>query len=173
MLKDLDLKENHYVCLFPGARYGPAKRWDLSRFALLGDTVIAKFGFEVVILGSKEDTGECQAMEGRMAKPSINLCGKLDLSALVGVLSSSRAVVSNDSGGMHLSASLGIPVVALFFSTDPGWTQPISPRSVVLHSRLPCSPCFRRDCDKGHPCTESITVDQVADALDELVGEET
>ena len=83
----------------------------------------------------------------------------------MGLLRLSGGVVSNDSGGMHLSAALGAPVVGLFFSTAPSWTGPVSDRSVALYERIECSPCFERDCRKGNACTDTISEDQVLEAL--------
>ncbi len=158
-----------FICFFPGARYGPAKRWDSSRFALLGDTIIDKFGFDIVILGGEEDRDVCQSVESKMKAKSLNLCGNLDFSTLVGTLYLSGGVVANDSGGMHLAAALGVPVVGLFFSTYPDWTKPLSPRSVALYNKVECSPCFRRDCRRGNICTGSIPVDQVTAALEQVL----
>jgi heptosyltransferase-2 len=167
-ITELGLREGGYVCLFPGARYGRAKRWNPSRFGLLGDTIIANLNREVVLLGGVEDDQACMAVEARMSKNALNLCSRLDFSALVGLLRLSYGVVANDSGGMHLSAALGVPVVGLFFSTDPSWTGPISVNARALYHRMECSPCFRRDCPKGVPCTSSITEEEVLSALEDL-----
>jgi heptosyltransferase-2 len=168
VLEDHGLAENGYVCMFPGARYGPAKCWEHSRFALLGDTVVDRLHLRVVLLGSGQDAAVCRAVGEEMVRESLNLCDKLDFSSLVGVLSLCRAAVSNDSGGMHLAASLGVPTVGLFFSTDPRWTRPLSPRSIALYNKMDCSPCFARDCRLGNPCTQNITVDEVTGALEKI-----
>ena len=164
------LKQGAYVCLFPGARYGPAKRWDHGRFALLGDIAVDKLGFKVVLLGSGRDAAACSAVEEEMKRECLNLCDKLGFSGLIGVLSLCRAVVSNDSGGMHLAASLGVPTVGLFFSTDPRWTRPLTPKSVALYNRMDCSPCFARSCKLGNPCTQTISVDEAIDAVRRTAG---
>jgi len=154
-----------FVCLFPGARYGPAKRWGVARFGLLGDAIIAKLGLKIVILGDGLDGTVCGAVEAQMTGAGINLCGQIDFSTLVGTLARSAGVVANDSGGMHLAAALGRPVVGLFFSTDPGWTGPVSPRAQAVYKRVECSPCFQRSCSRGYACTETISVDEVMAAL--------
>ncbi|MFH1313596.1 MAG: lipopolysaccharide heptosyltransferase II [Candidatus Eisenbacteria bacterium] len=170
VLEHQGLGTEGYVCVFPGARYGPAKRWDTERFASLGDILVDRFSLRVLLLGTTADEAACTAVEERMTKESINLCGRLDFSELVGLLSGSSAVVSNDSGGMHLAASLGVPTVGLFFSTDPRWTRPLSPGSIALYNRMKCSPCFARDCRRGTPCTRTITVDEVTGALAKIGG---
>jgi heptosyltransferase-2 len=156
------LSENGYICLFPGARYGPAKRWDHGRFALLGDAAVDRLHLKVVLLGGREDRAACGAVGQEMKRESINLCDGLSFSGLVGILSFCRAAVSNDSGGMHLAASLGVPTVGLFFSTDP--------RSIALYNRMDCSPCFARSCYLGNPCTQTISVDEVTDAVLRIAG---
>jgi heptosyltransferase-2 len=164
------LKAGRFVCLFPGARYGPAKRWDASRFGLLGDAIVANLGLKIVILGDGRDNPVSKAVEAEMAGGSVNLCGQVDFSTLVGILGLSGGVVANDSGGMHLAAALGLPVVGLFFSTDPGWTGPVSPRAEALYNRIDCSPCFRRSCSRGYACTKAISVDQAMAALARVRG---
>jgi heptosyltransferase-2 len=164
------LQSGGYVCLFPGARYGPAKRWDHSRFALLADILVDRFHKRIVLLGSRQDATACEAVAGVMRNGCLNLCGKLDFAGLIGLLVNSGATVSNDSGGMHLAAALGVPTVGLFFSSDPRWTGPLSSNSRALYNRIDCSPCFSRDCKRGHVCTRSITVDEVIGALEEVSG---
>jgi len=169
-LEKYGLVDGGYLCLFPGARYGPAKRWDPARFASLGDNAVDRFHLKVVLLGSGSDAAACTAVKEEMKRESLNLCGDLDFSGLVGLLSLCRATVSNDSGGMHLAAALRVPTVGLFFSTDPGWTRPLSPESTALFNRMECSPCFARDCGRGSPCTQTIEVDEVTDVLAKIGG---
>jgi heptosyltransferase-2 len=168
VMTDHGLDDRGFVCLFPGARYGPAKRWEIPRFALLGDLIVDRFKHKVVLLGSREDLASCDSVEQAMARGCLNLCGKLDFPTLIGTLKFSRAAISNDSGGMHLAAALGIPLVGLFFSTDPAWTAPRSAETRVLYRPTDCSPCFQRDCKRGHVCTQSIGVEDVLTTLSEL-----
>ena len=171
VLRSRGLAGGRFVCFFPGARYGPAKRWDPARFALLGDAIIAKLGFAVVILGGREDLAACRAVETQMNGKSANLCAEIDFSSLVGTLHLSGGVVANDSGGMHLAAALGIPVVGLFFSTYPEWTKPRAPWAEALYNKLECSPCFQRDCPRGNTCTETISIEEGLAALVRERGE--
>jgi heptosyltransferase-2 len=164
------LLERGYTCLFPGASYGPAKRWGVSRFALLGDLLADRLHVNIVLLGNRDDAPECRGVSKAMKRDCIDLCGRLDFSGLVGVLQSCHSVVANDSGGMHLAAALDVPVVGLFFSTDPEWTAPRSPASRVVYHRTDCSPCFRRDCQLGNVCTETVTPDEVVAVLEDLTG---
>jgi len=163
------LAPGRFVCLFPGARYGPSKRWPEARFALLGDAIIDKLGFGVALLGAREDSETCGRVKSQMAGEGTLLCGGLDFGSLAGVLRLAAGAVANDSGGMHLAAALGVPTVGLFFSTDPSWTGPVSPRSAVLYRRVDCSPCFRRSCGREAKCTESVSVEEAFETLERLV----
>lgn len=165
MLESDGLREGRFICFFPGARYGPAKMWPARRFALLGKRIADKFNCDIVLAGGRQERSACLAVEGLMPGRVRNLCGRTDLSALIGLVWLSGGVVSNDSGGMHLSAALGKPVVGLFFSTDPAWTGPVSQHSVALYRRSECSPCFERDCRKGNVCTDTIDENEVLGAL--------
>jgi heptosyltransferase-2 len=168
--RDYGLAGGGFTCLFPGARYGPAKRWEPSHFGLLADTMVDRLHQEIVLLGTKQDSIACEAVRATMRNECVDLCGRLDFSGLIGLLACSFAAVSNDSGGMHLAAALGVPTVGLFFSSDPGWTGPRTANARAIYNRADCSPCFQRDCNRGHPCTRSITVDEVTSVLGKLTG---
>jgi heptosyltransferase-2 len=145
--------EGSYVVLCPGAEYGPAKRWPY--FKELSEKLPA-----VVVLGSASDAEAASTLRGR------NLTGKTTLDEAIRLIAGAAAVVSNDSGLMHVAAALGRPQVALFGSSSPQHTPPASDRARVLWLRLECSPCFERECPLGHfRCMKEITVEQVLAAL--------
>lgn len=139
-----------YVVLCPGAEYGPAKRW--PGFAELA----TRLAQPPVLLGSRNDAPAAQGVAGR------NLVGETTLDEAIDLIAGASAVVSNDSGLMHVAAALGRPLVALFGSSSPERTPPQSPAARVLWLRLECSPCYARECPLGHfRCLREITVDQV------------
>ena len=150
----------------PGAAYGPAKRW--PHFPEL---VLRQKGSKIVVLGGRDDR-ESAAQIVQMAPGRVtDLTGRTSLPEAAAIMSAARAVVSNDSGLMHLAAYIGTPVVGLFGSTSPVWTRPIGNRSIAMHSPEPCAPCFQRTCRYGHyRCLENITPDAVAEALENLYG---
>ncbi|MDN5379208.1 lipopolysaccharide heptosyltransferase II [Thermodesulfobacterium sp.] len=161
--------ENPFVILAPGAAYGQAKMWPKEYYKSLASRLV-KQGFVVVIAG-----GEKEKEVGEFIKKDLqgvyNLCGKTDLIAVAGMFVLAKAVVSNDSGLMHLAAALRIPQVAIFGSTDPQKTGPLNPKAIVLHHKMPCSPCFKRTCPYNHyECLRSISVDEVLKALDKVFG---
>ena len=152
----------------PGATYGEAKRWNPERFAEVGERLTAK-GYWLVLLGVKEEYGLCEDVRQKIGKGAVNLAGETDLRQLAGVLSQCVALVSNDTGLMHLAAALGLPVVALFGSTSPEWTRPLG-RAKVIYKRPYCSPCFARTCPDGsRRCWKAIEVEEVLSALEEYL----
>lgn len=138
----------------PGAEYGPAKRWPY-----FGE-LAAAMQSPVVLLGSKNDEQAAAGIRGT------NLVGKTSLDDALRLIAGASAVVSNDSGLMHVAAALGRPQVALFGSSSPEHTPPASARARVLWLRVECSPCFERECPLGHfRCMKEMGVDQVLSAL--------
>jgi heptosyltransferase-2 len=147
--------EGDYIVLCPGAEYGPAKRWPYFK------DLAARLGTAVVLLGSRNDEQAAAGIPGK------NLVGKTSLDEAIRLIAGASAVVSNDSGLMHVAAALGRPQVALFGSSSPEHTPPASARARVLWLKLECSPCFERECPLGHfRCMKEITVEQVLAAMD-------
>ena len=113
------------MALAPGAAYGGAKRWPPEYFAELADGLGAD-GVQCVMVGAAADAGAAHDVE-RSAKASrsiVNLVGRTDLPTLAGVLANCRALVTNDSGAMHLAAAVGIAVTAMFGPTNEQATSP-------------------------------------------------
>ncbi len=163
------LPETNYtgsIVYCPGAAYGPAKKWrHFPELALLQDC------YNIVILGSRGD-GESAQEIVRMAPERItDLTGRTSLNEVAAIMSSARAVVSNDSGLMHLAAYIGTPVIGIFGSTSPVWTHPIGKKSIALNVPEPCAPCFDKTCQYHHyRCFEMITPDAVAAAVEQVCG---
>ncbi|HEV2983745.1 MAG TPA: lipopolysaccharide heptosyltransferase II [Vicinamibacterales bacterium] len=157
------------VALAPGASYGGAKRWPPASFAALADTLAAD-GVRCVMIGSREDArtaGEvagASVASGARKRALLNLVGRTDLPALAGVLSACRAVVTNDSGAMHLAAAIGVAVTAVFGPTDDRATRPVGNANVVITGPAWCRPCMLRECPLDHWCMRGIEVAPVVDA---------
>jgi len=153
-----------WVGLSPGATYGPAKRWEPSRFAALGRELQREFDARLVLLGGKAERPVAESVKEHLPGPVVDLVGRTNLRQALGILSQLHLLVTNDSGLMHAAAALSVPLVALFGSTDPGATGPFTSRATVIHHPWPCSPCFQRTCEVGYPCLTAISVDEVAAA---------
>ena len=163
VLGKLGLNTQQPVAVFcPGAEYGPAKRWPVSYFAELAQT-LGERGYAVWLIGSGKDKeiGDMIVALGNAA--CHNLCGATDLSEAITLLSCADIVVSNDSGLMHLAAALNRPLLALYGSSSPQFTPPLSAHAQILKLDLPCSPCFKRTCPLHHfNCMNQLTPDRVA-----------
>ena len=152
--------------LAPGAEYGPAKRWPARHFAQLAST-LAERGHRVWLLGSDKDaaiTAEIQRLSGNVCR---DLAGRTSLDEAIELMSLASHVVTNDSGLMHVAAALDRPTAAIFGSSSPAFTPPLSARARVISLRLACSPCFARTCPLGHTnCLETLAPAEVLAALE-------
>ena len=148
-----------YAVLCPGAEYGPAKRWPYF------DVLSRELSLPTVILGSAKDLEATRGIEGE------NLAGKTTLDEAIDLIAGAQYVVTNDSGLMHVAAALGRPQVALFGSSSPQHTPPLSPAARVLWLQVECSPCFQRECPLGHfKCMREMTVEMVRKEIQNLAA---
>ena len=140
---------NPYVCLCPGAEYGAAKRWPIKHFAELADQ-ISHCDLHPVILGNSKDTEIGRAIDKYSKYSTTDLTSKTSLKEAIHIISGARCVVTNDSGLMHIAAALKTPLIALFGSSSPQYTPPLSINSKIISLTMSCSPCFERTCPLGH-----------------------
>ena len=155
-----------------GAEYGPAKRWPLERFAAVVNQISAQhaqFRWELFGAPGEKEMGE--KLSAMLQAPHENLVGKTRLSELIARLRQCQLLLTNDTGTMHLAAALGIPTVSIFGSTCPIATGPLGERHTVVQHKVPCSPCFERECPFGHyDCMTKVTPDEVAQAVLKACG---
>ena len=149
------------VAMMPGAEYGPAKRWPITKVVELAQR-LASDGTDVWVLGSERDR-EFAAPVGTLAEKDVHyLCGTTSLVDAVDLLALARVAVTNDSGLLHMAAAVDTHVVAIYGSSSFEFTPPLTERRDILHRGLACSPCFSRQCPLGHyRCLTEISVDHV------------
>ncbi|MBV8659667.1 MAG: lipopolysaccharide heptosyltransferase II [Burkholderiales bacterium] len=165
-LADLGLSDAQPIAAFcPGAEFGPAKRWPSRHFAELARRLSSQ-GYAVWLFGSANDLAETNRIAELAGIPLTNLAGKTSLAQAIDLLSLASFVITNDSGLMHVAAALERPLVALYGSSSPEFTPPLSDRAEIVTLDLDCSPCFERTCPLKHmDCLEKLSPDLVESAI--------
>ena len=167
---NIDPASTYIMC--PGAEYGPSKRWPTDHFAeLIQKLVSFNPSAQIILLGGKADQGLAAeiCIQAQLTSNLHNWCGSTTLDEAIALIGMSNAVISNDSGLMHVAAALQTPQIAIFGSSDPAHTPPISSKAKVLWLNLPCSPCHKKECPLGHlNCLNNILPDQVFATLKTL-----
>lgn len=151
--------------LCPGAEYGEAKRWPAEYYAEVANYALAK-GWQVLLFGSDNDASITRQINQLTENQCIDLGGKTKLGDAIDIMSLCDAIISNDSGLMHVAAALNKRLIAIFGSSDPYHTPPMHPDAVIEYLGLKCSPCFKRECPLGHlNCLMKIKPDSVIKTL--------
>lgn len=173
---DLGALPGPVLGLNAGAEYGPAKRWPVERFAAAAREIQRRTGCPCFIFGGQGDAPIANQVEAALrgeARRVWNLAGRTSLRELMCLLKLCSAVITNDSGPMHVAAALGTPVIALYGSTSPELTGPGTPgdpRHHVIRNKVPCAPCFLRECPIDFRCMTGIGTDHVVEAAMLVLG---
>ncbi|HEU4679289.1 MAG TPA: glycosyltransferase family 9 protein, partial [Terrimicrobiaceae bacterium] len=149
----------------PGAEYGPAKRWPAERFRQAMEIVSRKIACSWIIFGTGSDREVASEIARGFPGNIEDLTGKTSLADLIARIRTVRVLLTNDTGTMHLADGLGVPLVAVFGSTEPRLTGPRSPTSTVLRHQVECSPCFLRECPLDFRCMHAVTPEEAAQAV--------
>jgi lipopolysaccharide heptosyltransferase II len=157
------------VGLCPGAEYGPAKRWLPERFAEVAVTISAQHPVQWILFGTSGDAETGGLIETAMGAACINRIGKTTLPELIAELAQCAVLLTNDTGTMHLATILGVPVVAVFGSTEPRLTGPLGTGHHIIRHQVECSPCFLRECPIDFRCMKAVTVAEVAASVSSLL----
>lgn len=159
------LNERTIVGMCPGAEFGPAKRWPDRHYAEVAEHAIQQ-GQQVWLFGSGKDREVTEKIRDALTKEAqahcYNLAGSTSLIEAVDLLAACDTVVSNDSGLMHISAAVGANVIAVYGSSSPDYTPPLTDKLTIVHTNIECRPCFKRECPLGHmDCLNKLEPDQV------------
>ena len=163
------------LAVLPGAARGGSKRWPAASFAeTAAQALDAGLVRRVIVCGTPGEAAECaavaKALAARFPNAVLNLCGKTNLAELAGLLARCRAVLSNDSGGMHLATAAGAPVVAVFGLTDPAKTGPLGRSAVVAAVGVRPSRAIARESAAATRALASISPGRVFAALRQLLA---
>jgi lipopolysaccharide heptosyltransferase II len=163
-------KHQTLIGLCPGAEYGPAKRWLSERFAEAAAKISAHSSAQWILFGTKNDAAIGEQIAAAIGDHCVNRIAQTTLDQLIDELQQCRLLLTNDTGTMHLAALLGVPVVAVFGSTEPRLTGPLGNGHIVLRRHVECSPCFLRECPIDFRCMKAVSSDEVADAVLSLLA---
>jgi heptosyltransferase-2 len=157
------------VALMPGAEYGAAKRWPAAHYGALA-AQLAGAGADVLVLGSAKERPLGEEIVVAAGNTRVrNLCGRTALADVIDLSAAAAVAVSNDSGLLHVAAAAGAPVVAIYGSSSPAFTPPLTATAAIVSLQLSCSPCFARDCPLGHlRCLKELAPAMVLDAVESL-----
>jgi lipopolysaccharide heptosyltransferase II len=160
-----NIKHETLIGLCPGAEYGPAKRWLPERFAEAAAKITARSSAQWILFGTKNDAAIGEQIAAAIGNHCVNRIGQTTIDQLIDELRRCRLLLTNDTGTMHLAALLGVPVVAIFGSTEPRLTGPLGNGHTILRHHVECSPCFLRECPIDFRCMKAVSADEVADAV--------
>jgi lipopolysaccharide heptosyltransferase II len=160
-----NIKHQTLIGLCPGADYGPAKRWLPERFAEAAAKITAQSSAQWILLGTKNDAAIGEQIAAAIGDHCVNRIGQTTLDQLIDELRRCSLLLTNDTGTMHLAALLGLPVVAVFGSTEPRLTGPLGNGHIILRHHVECSPCFLRQCPIDFRCMKAVSADEVAGAV--------
>lgn len=157
------------AALMPGAEYGPAKRWPAAHFGALAADLAGAHA-DVVVLGSAKERSIGDEVVARAGDARVhNLCGATSLADAVDLLAAADVAVSNDSGLLHVAAAAGAPVVAIYGSSSPKLTPPLTAAAAIVSLEIECSPCFARECPLKHlKCLNDLAPATVLRAVETL-----
>lgn len=170
-LKEYGFGGKPLIALAPGATYGSAKMWPGKRFSLLAAEVVRHWGARLIILGSDQEKGVGNDIVGSVGKDAaVNLCGATSLLEAAAWIRQATLFISNDSGLMHMAAALSKPQLAIFGPTDRITTGPRNRKAVIISHETACAPCLKVSCPTDHRCMESITVEEVFEAVGQILS---
>jgi len=153
------------IGLCPGAEYGPAKQWLPERFAEAAAKITAQSSAQWILFGTKNDAAIGEQIAAAIGDDCVNRIGQTTLEQLIDELRQCRLLLTNDTGTMHLATLVGVPVIAVFGSTEPLLTGPLGNGHTVLRHHVECSPCFLRECPIDFRCMKAVSADEVAGAV--------
>ena len=153
------------ICIMPGAEYGPAKQWPIDKYRKLAEILVDR-GFQIWVIGSEKEKAVGQKIQMQAMHDIVNLCGQTSLVDAVDLLALAETAVCNDSGLMHVACATGRRVTAIYGSSSPDYTPPLSDQAQIIYHRLECSPCFERRCPLQHTkCLQDIDVKEVLECI--------
>ena len=166
LLKRFGLKQDRPIIAFcPGAEFGDAKKWPKAHFGMLGRQLVGE-GYDIWLLGGPGDQDTATDIAADIGEGCVDLAGATTILDAIDLIGLADRVVTNDSGLMHVAAAVGTRLVAIYGSTSPSFTPPLTKEAGIASMQLDCRPCFKRQCPLGHKnCLNQLMPDQVRELL--------
>jgi len=156
------------VCIHPSASC-PSKRWNIGKFAVLAERIVATFNAKVAIVAGPLEKASGDELASHIKRGAVNLSGILSVGELAALLKRSALFISNDSGPVHAAVAVGTPVISIFGRNEKGLSpmrwRPLGKDDVVIHKEVGCKECLAHNCKIGFKCLEKISTQEVLDAV--------
>jgi heptosyltransferase I len=157
-----------WVALAPGARW-LTKRWAIAAFAALANRATVEFGGTILLVGAPDDIALSAELRQQLTGPVFDYTGKTSISKMVAVLNNADAMVSNDTGPLHVAAACGVPCVAPFLCTKPIRHGPYNSHSGAVSTSVACAGSYLRLCPHGQICLGELTPDKLWPPLEQVL----
>lgn len=158
------------LIIHPGGGFGPSKRWPAEKFARVADQLADRYSLSVLISAGPADRPVALAVRSAMKHKSVNLPEyNVTIGQLKALVRRSRMMITNDTGPRHFAPAFGVPVVTIFGSTDPAWTDTFFEGERIVRAEVDCGPCQKKTCKKEHECMDRITPEMVLPAAVDLL----
>jgi len=173
VLKNSGFKNVSFITgVCPGASYGPAKVWPKERYLNVINRLMEEKNSHILVFGGPKELDIVNfLLKNAMYSDKIASGPADDILTSAALIQKCGVFITNDTGPMHLAAALGVPTIALFGSTNPGWTGPLGVKTNLISKQLRCSPCYDRECKKNknkYDCLIKITEEDVFNGIKEL-----
>lgn len=157
-----------WVAFHLGTRW-ETKQWPVCHFAELARLVIGPHAGTAVLIGGTEDRSLAREFLNLLPSGVLNLVGQTSLTQLVALLRHVDAVISNDSGPLHLADALGRPVLAPFTCSDPRRTGPYHQLQNAVATQVWCAASLLKKCNRLD-CMRELTPQRLAPRLEALLA---
>jgi len=166
-LKECGMKAENLLIGFQAGASTVGRIWPSNRFIELGRRLVAASSqVRVIITGSPQEYALCREIADGIGERAMVTAGRIPLKYLPSLVKRFRAVITGDTGILHMAVAVGTTVIALFVPSTPKDTGPLYDlhKHVVIHKEMPCNPCNSNKCESPF-CMELITVDEVFAAV--------
>ena len=159
------------LLLHPGGSFGPSKRWAAQKYAQVANALVERFDLEVIISATKKERDVANQVQSAMKGKALNLAQhNVSIGQLKALVRRSRLMIGNDTGPRHIAVAFSVPVVTIFGSTDPAWTDTFFDGQRIVQAQVSCGPCQKKTCQQERlRCMELVSAEMVLAPAVELL----